>query len=95
MSAYRLNVPALHRLVDEKRCAEGLSWRQLGNLTGITASTFSRMPKGLAPDAHALVSLLMWLNRPVNQVARLVCGTCRSKPKPGYKCLECGTEAQR
>jgi transcriptional regulator with XRE-family HTH domain len=95
VTAYRLDVPALHAAVDAKRTADGLSWRQLADLQGMSASTLSRTAGGLAPDAHALVGLLMWLAVPVADVALPVCSTCRGKPRRGFTCNDCGAGAQR
>lgn len=62
MSAYRLNAAELHRRVDVRRRERGLSWRRLAAELDVSASTFSRMEAGYAPDAHALVSMLVWLD---------------------------------
>lgn len=60
--AYRLDVPELHRRLNIQRAARGLTWRQVAEIVGISAPTFSRIAAGSAPDAHALVSLLVWLD---------------------------------
>jgi transcriptional regulator with XRE-family HTH domain len=62
MSAYVLDVPELHRRLDQGRQERGLTWRQLADAVGISASTFSRMADGNRPDADALVTLLVWLD---------------------------------
>lgn len=62
MTAYRLDVPELYRRLDIQRAAKGLTWRQLAPMVGVASSCFSRMSHGNAPDAHALVSLLVWLD---------------------------------
>lgn len=89
MSAYRLDAPALYAEANGKREADGLSWRQLGAQLGFSASAFVRMANGHAPDAHALIGLLMWLDIPVATVALPVCATCHGKPRPGWACREC------
>jgi len=62
VSAYRLNVAELYRLVDAQRQFRGLSWRAVARELGLSASTLTRLRDGgCAPDADALVSLLMWL----------------------------------
>lgn len=61
MSAYRLDVAALFKVLDEARVAHGLSWRRLAAVVGTTPSAFTRMRHGNAPDAHLLVSLMLWL----------------------------------
>ncbi|WP_369214421.1 helix-turn-helix domain-containing protein [Streptomyces flavofungini] len=62
MSAYVLDVPELHRRLDRRRLERGLTWRQLADIVGISASTLSRIADGKRPDADALVSLLVWLD---------------------------------
>lgn len=62
MSGHRLDVPELHQLLDTQRRARGLSWRGIARETGLGSSTLTRIRHGQAPDAHALVSLLVWLN---------------------------------
>jgi hypothetical protein len=61
-TAYRLDVAALYRRLDAQRAAKGLLWKQVAEIVGISAPTFSRIAAGSAPDAHALVSLLVWLD---------------------------------
>ncbi|MFE4857317.1 helix-turn-helix domain-containing protein [Streptomyces sp. NPDC056670] len=62
MSAYQLDVPELQRRLDAKRQRDGLSWRQVAEITDLSSSMFSRLAAGHRPDADALVSLLVWLD---------------------------------
>ncbi|MGW8326507.1 helix-turn-helix domain-containing protein [Streptomyces sp. NPDC055897] len=62
MSVYALDVPELQRRLDARRLREGLSWRQVAQLNGLSSSTLSRLSAGHRPDADALVSLLVWLD---------------------------------
>jgi transcriptional regulator with XRE-family HTH domain len=62
VSAYLLDVEELYRRLDAQRAARGLRWKQVAEIVGISAPTFSRIAAGSAPDAHALVSLLAWLD---------------------------------
>lgn len=62
MSAYQLDVPELHRRLDQRRRERGLDWKQLAAATGVSASTFTRLGTGSRPDADALVTLLVWLD---------------------------------
>ena len=61
MSAYRLDVPTLYALLEAERLERGLSWNRLAKSLGLTSTVFSRMSVGGAPDAHTLVTLLVWL----------------------------------
>ena len=62
MSAYLLDVPELRRRLDMRRQEQGLTWRDLAEITGLSASTFSRLADDKRPDADALVTLLVWLD---------------------------------
>jgi hypothetical protein len=62
VSAYRLDVAELHRRLDAQRQARGLSWRAVGRDAGVGPNVLHRIARGHAPDAHALVSLLVWLD---------------------------------
>ncbi|MGW2384364.1 helix-turn-helix domain-containing protein [Streptomyces sp. NPDC001658] len=62
MSTYQLDVPELHRRLDQRRRERGLDWKQLAVATGVSASTFTRLGTGCRPDADALVTLLVWLD---------------------------------
>ena len=61
MSAWVLPVAALYGVLDERRQRVGLSWRRLAGELDLSPSTFTRMKSGLAPDAHTLGVLLIWL----------------------------------
>lgn len=64
MTAYRLDVPALYRYIDQRRQREGLSWRGVAGETGVPVSLFSKLAKdGGKPSADALMALLVWLGR--------------------------------
>lgn len=71
MSGHRLDVPELHRLLDTQRRRRGLSWRDVADACGLNSSTMSRIAQGHAPDAHGLVSLIVWLDMDAD-VARIV-----------------------
>ena len=62
MSIYQLDVPELHRRLDQRRRERGLDWKQVAAATGVSASTLSRLADGKRPDADALVTLLVWLD---------------------------------
>ncbi|MEU6235929.1 hypothetical protein [Kitasatospora sp. NPDC047058] len=51
----------LLELVDQRRSEVGLSWWALARELGVTSSAWARMKRGRAPDAHLLLSLLIWL----------------------------------
>ncbi len=83
MSTHRLDVPALHRRLDDKRRNCGLSWRGVGRETGLPPSTFSRIAHGHPIEADALVTLLVWLDMEADLVwiilpgdERIACPGC-------------------
>ncbi|GAA0704674.1 hypothetical protein GCM10010193_69590 [Kitasatospora atroaurantiaca] len=61
MSTHQVNCTELHRRLDEHRKERGLSWNRVGRETGLSPSTFNRLKNGGSPDAHAFLSLLVWL----------------------------------
>ena len=61
MSLYHLDEAALYRYLNARRQREGLSWRGVAAQTGCPPSLFTKISKGGAPNAHALMTLLVWL----------------------------------
>jgi hypothetical protein len=100
LSAYELDVAALHRLLDEQRRERHLSWRAVARECGIPQSSPTRIARGMKPEADNLVSLLAWAGIDVRAVtiagtAPARCDRCRSCPPAGYACLACGAEGPR
>lgn len=62
MSAYVLDAAELRSRLDAKRKTRGISWRQVCRENDISPCVPSRLKNGTAPDAHALLSLLVWLD---------------------------------
>lgn len=60
-----VDVAALYAALDNKRQAEGLSWRGLAQMLMITPSTFTRMAQGRRPDVDTFAALLRWVAMPV------------------------------
>lgn len=58
----------LGRLVRQKRSAEGLSLRDAERLTGVSASTLSRLENGKTVEVDKVFSLTHWLNVSVEDV---------------------------
>jgi transcriptional regulator with XRE-family HTH domain len=46
--------------LDAERRNRGLSWRQVADETGISASTLSRMTQGKRPDVDGFAALTAW-----------------------------------
>lgn len=70
MAVAKVDVDALYSALDQKRKLEELSWRGLADVTGSSASTFTRMAQGHRPDAETFLTLCSWLGVPAEQFAR-------------------------
>jgi transcriptional regulator with XRE-family HTH domain len=62
MSLYQLDVEALYKRLDRRRCERRLMWQDLARELQVSASTLSRMAAGKRPDADALVTIFVWLD---------------------------------
>lgn len=54
------DVLGFYRSVDAARQEKALTWKQLGSLLSVHASTFSRMARGQKPDADSLAAMSAW-----------------------------------
>lgn len=77
MSTWKLDAPALYAALDTVRQHLGASWRELGALLDVSASSLTRLSQGQRLDADSLVTVLMWLNAPV---ARFAIGPADTTP---------------
>jgi transcriptional regulator with XRE-family HTH domain len=59
-----VDVKALHASLDAARSEKSLSWRQLAQEIGVSASTISRMANNLKPDVTAFAAMTTWLRMP-------------------------------
>ena len=62
MSTHKLDVPALHARLDQRRRERRISWRAVARETGLPTTTIGRIAQGRTIEADALVSLLVWLD---------------------------------
>lgn len=46
--------------LDSERSARGLTWKQVADQSGVSASTLTRMAQGKRPDVDGLAALLSW-----------------------------------
>lgn len=46
--------------LDAQRVARGLTWKQVADQSGVSASTLTRMAQGKRPDVDGLAALLTW-----------------------------------
>jgi hypothetical protein len=54
------DVAGFYRTLDAVRAERGVTWKDLGALLSVHASTFSRMARGQKPEADALVGMSAW-----------------------------------
>ena len=56
-----VDVEALYGLLDAKRRADDLSWREVATAIGVSASTLTRMAQGASPDVEGFGKMVSWL----------------------------------
>ncbi|MGH2353858.1 MAG: helix-turn-helix domain-containing protein [Chloroflexota bacterium] len=76
-----VDVAALYAALDQKRQAEGQSWRDLAGLLQLSPSTFTRMAQGHRPDVDTFATLLRWLGMSADAFMRSSTATA-SEPEP-------------
>jgi len=54
------DVAGFYRTLDGVRVERGMTWKDLGALLSVHASTFSRMARGQKPEADALATMSAW-----------------------------------
>lgn len=61
MSRGAFDLRAFHSALDGQRIAKGLTWKEVAEQSGVSASTLTRIAKGRRPDVDGLALLLVWL----------------------------------
>ena len=56
-----------HGALDAQRSAKGLTWKDVAEQSGVSASTLTRMSQGKRPDVDGLALLLAWSGLDVSQ----------------------------
>jgi len=51
---------AFYAALDSQRASKGLTWKQVAEESGVSASTLTRMAQGKRPDIDGLAALLTW-----------------------------------
>jgi len=51
---------AFYEALDAQRQARGLTWKQVAQESGVSASTLTRMAQGKRPDVDGLAALAAW-----------------------------------
>ena len=76
-----VNTSELGRAVRRRREQQGLSLRDVADVTGVSASTLSRIENGTGkPDADNIARLASWLDMPIERVMHT--GHRSADPKP-------------
>ena len=60
MAKAGFDVGGFHAALDAQRAAKGLSWKDVAEQSGVSASTLTRMSQGRRPDVDGLALLLVW-----------------------------------
>ena len=60
MARRGFDVAAFHAALDARRAAQGLTWKDVAEQAGVSASTLTRMSQGKRPDVDGLALLLAW-----------------------------------
>jgi transcriptional regulator with XRE-family HTH domain len=61
---------AFYAALDQTRAARKLTWKQVADQSGISASTLTRMAQGKRPDVDGLASLTAWSGLSVDDYVR-------------------------
>ena len=51
---------SFHAALNAQRAAKGLTWKDVAEQSGVSASTLTRMSQGRRPDVDGLALLLAW-----------------------------------
>ena len=57
----RFDVAALHAALDAQRRTRHLTWKNVADESGVSASTLTRLSQGRQPDVNSLAALTAWL----------------------------------
>lgn len=60
MGKIEFNVESFYAAIDSQRQSKKLTWKQVAEQSGISASTLTRMAQGRRPDVDSLAALLAW-----------------------------------
>lgn len=66
----RFDARALHQALDEQRKRRGLSWAELSNEIGVSASTLRRTKDGGRMEVDGMIAMVYWLGEKVETFVR-------------------------
>ncbi|MCL4261680.1 MAG: helix-turn-helix transcriptional regulator [Anaerolineae bacterium] len=97
-----VKVEELSRLIREKRKAEDMTLDNVAEITGVSASTLSRLeryhPNGkreIRPDTRTVTSLARWLNLPVEMLLEVETGDKADTLEGHLRAVEAHLRASR
>ena len=60
MAKEGFDLGSFHAALNAQRAAKGLTWKDVADQSGVSASTLTRMSQGRRPDVDGLALLLAW-----------------------------------
>ncbi len=60
MDKQRFDLAGFHAALNAQRAAKGLTWKDVAQQSGVSASTLTRMSQGKRPDMDGFALLLAW-----------------------------------
>jgi transcriptional regulator with XRE-family HTH domain len=60
MARIEFDVESFYAALDSQRQSQRLTWKQVAAISGVSASTLTRMAQGKRPDVDGLAALLRW-----------------------------------
>ena len=80
MARRGFDVSAFHAALDAQRSAQNLTWKDVAEQAGVSASTLTRMSQGKRPDVDSLAALSAWSGLNVDRFVRS--NTSKKQPEP-------------
>lgn len=60
MAKGQFDVEAFYAALDSQRLSKRLTWKQVAEKSGVSASTLTRIAQGRRPDVDSMAALLAW-----------------------------------
>ena len=79
MPKTEFNAPRFYMAVDTARAARQLNWKQVASVSGVSASTLTRLAQGKRPDVDSMAALVAWSGVSADEFVKT---DDRSAPEP-------------
>lgn len=66
----RFDAQALHRALDERRKARGITWSLVAEEAGVSIATIQRLRAGGRMEVDGMLAMVGWLGVPVEKFVR-------------------------